>query len=737
MPKPKKWILRDVSSSCAESAERIEAELGLLPVTSKVLALRGCDTPEKAVRFIKKESTFFHNPFMMKDMDRAVERIMRAVSEREKITVYGDYDVDGVTSVSTLLLYLKSIGATVDHYIPNRAGEGYGVNADAVSTLKKRGTSLIITVDTGITAIEETKLIRSLEMSIVVTDHHRCQDELPDADAVIDPQRPDDEYPFKELAGVGVVFKLISALNFAMTESSVKELSSDTTYTSLPWRERCMEFVSRGAGDFLYDVCRNYIDLVAIGTVADVMVLKDENRLICSMGLSLIENSPRVGLNALMELASADAKNKKYPKKRKISTSYIGFTIAPRINAAGRIDDASLGVELFTSDSPERASEIAAKLCELNVKRQSEENRIAKEAAALAERTHAFGRDPVMVLASEDWHHGVIGIVSSRLTEKFGLPSILISIEDGIGKGSGRSIKGLNIMEALGECKDLLIRYGGHELAAGLTVSAENIDAFREKINDIAREKIDPDGVESSIEIDCETTDGDITLELARELSVFEPCGVGNPQPVFLLRNALVTSVESIGGGKHTKITLSLDGRSISALAFGMSAEETDIVAGERADIVFKLDINEFRNVSSVQLLISDIRLNGASEDCMRDTELLKRVENGESFGASDDILPDRDCFASVYRSLRMMSGNDGITVSLYRLVETCGDIRPAKLKLALEILSDVGLIGFEIMPIIGATRTEIYRITVPRSTEKVNLFGAPRYKNVKKCMTV
>ena len=733
MPKPKKWILREETRSYAEGAERIRNSLGLLPVTSKLLAIRGHDTPEKAQRFIKKESTFFHNPFLMKDMDEAVTRIMKAVYGGERITVYGDYDVDGVTSVSTLLTYLQSIGADADYYIPNRAGEGYGVNPDAVKALKARGTDLIVTVDTGITAIEETELIHSLGMDIVVTDHHRCQERLPNASAVINPQRPDDEYPFKELAGVGVVFKLISALNFVVTENKHDDLKCDAEYNALPVRERCAEFVKRG-GDFLYEVCRGYIDLVAIGTGADVMVLSDENRLVCSMGLSLIEHSPRVGVNALMELAS-DSKNKKYAKKRKITTSYIGFTIAPRINAAGRIDDASLGVELFTSNDPEKADAIAKRLCELNVMRQTEENRIATEAIELAEKTHVFGRDPVIVLASENWHHGVIGIVSSRLTERFGIPSILISVEDGVGKGSGRSIKGLNIMETLGECKELLMRYGGHELAAGLTVSAENIDAFREMINEKARAKIDPEGVQSCIEIDCEAAENDITIGLAEELNVFEPCGVGNPQPLLLLRNAFVSSVESIGGGKHTKLTLALESGDVSALMFGLGASEADVTAGERADIVFRLDVNEFRNTKTVQLLVSDIHVCGVSESYASDTAFLKRAENGGSFNASDDLLPDRDTFASVYRAVRGRAGEDGFTVSLYRLAKICDGIRPAKLKLALEILSDVGLISLEVLPVLGASCTELYRIGVPRSTEKINLFGTPRYKNLKKNM--
>ena len=488
-----------------------------------------------------------------------------------------------------------------------------------------------------------------------------------------------------------------------------------------------------GKSDFLEKVCADYIDLVTLGTISDVMTLTDENRLICALGLSLIENTPRLGLLALMDYADG-MKNRRYIKKRKVSASYIGFTVAPRINAAGRIADASLGVELFVTESRDRADKIAAELCELNVQRQAEENRIASEAMELAQKTHDFENDPVLVLASEDWHHGVIGIVSSRLTEKFNVPSILISVEDGIGKGSGRSIKGLNISDALAECSDLLIRYGGHELAAGLTVDVANIDEFRRRINEYARNTMGTEGAEVTLEIDTEVSSDDVTLKLAQELAELEPCGVGNPQPVLLLRGARVMTADSIGDGKHSKFTL--DGK--TALMFGTSLEEADICEGDTVDVVFKLDINEFRGMRNEQMLVSDIRLSSRTDYYVSETEFLKCIENGEGFAESEELLPDRDDFAAVYKEVRAY-GEEGRTVSLYRLCKTFEEkgteIRAAKLKLALEILGDVGLVRFETLPSLSLTGTENYRISAAKTTEKVNLFGTPRYKNIKNRM--
>lgn len=739
MPKAKKWRVKENLKDCA-AARRLADSLSIDPVTARLLCARGYETPETARRFLQHGSEYFHDPFLMKDMDKAVERILSSVGRGEHITVYGDYDVDGVTSVSALLLYLRSIGAEADYYIPNRVSEGYGVKCEAIDKLKSGGTELIVTVDTGITAFEEADYIRQLGMGLVITDHHKCRETVPPADAVINPQRPDCSYPFKGLAGVGVVFKLLTALEFTRQERKYFHDGG-----ALSGSERIKRLLDSGKGDFLERICAGYIDLVAIGTIADVMPLTDENRLICAMGIKAMEEVPRTGVRAIVDAASG-VPGRKYQKKRKITASYIGFTVAPRINAAGRIADASLGVELFTCRDSERAARIASELCELNGIRQAEENRIESEALGLAERTHDFSREPVIVLASENWHHGVIGIVSSRMTEKFNLPSILISIEDGVGKGSGRSISGFNLVEALGECRELLVQYGGHELAAGLTVKVDKIDEFRKKINEYASAFIDLNDNAAELTIDCELEENEINLELAEELSLFEPCGTGNPMPVFLLKNTEVLEVIQMGGGRHTKLTIGTGGRRMSALLFGISPQEADLECGDRIDMVFKLDINEFRGERSVQLLALDARLCRTEESAEKDLsytrcecELLARVENGGSFEVADGLLPDRDDFAAVYRLLKEITGADTRVFSLYRLSvrlsEAGREIRPAKLKLILEILSDVGLISMYQLPTESLSGSELYGITMESINGKVNLFGTPRYKSVKAAM--
>ncbi len=728
MAKTKKWIIKGEAAQIRESADNISRSLDLENAAARILAVKGYDTPEKVRMFISKGNTLMYNPFLLADMDKAVARTLMAVENKEKIVVYGDYDVDGVSATSVLYLYLKSIGADVDYYIPSRAGEGYGINCAALDKLKDEGCSLVITVDTGITAIDEALYMKKLGMSLIVTDHHSCHDTLPDACAVVDPRREDDTYPFKELAGVGVVFKLVSALEFVLQERAVFGDSGE-----LDIDERFARLIESGKSDFLEKVIRDYSDLVTLGTISDVMLLTDENRLICSYGLAFIENAPRVGVLALMDYADG-LKNRKYPKKRKVTASYISFTVAPRVNAAGRIAQASIGVELFTTEDMERASEIAAQLCDFNVQRQTEENRISTEAIELAERTHDFENDPVLVLASENWHHGIIGIVASRLTEKYGLPTILISVEGGVGKGSGRSIKGLNLSNALTACSEYLARYGGHELAAGLTVDTSQIEAFKRAINDYARSVMNGEGSEQTVEIDTEVQSSEITLKLAEEISYMEPFGVGNTQPTLLLRAATVQTADSIGDGKHCKFTL--DGK--TALLFGVSLDETDICEGDTVDVVFKLDINEFRGIKTEQLLLCDARIKGAYDECAGESELLARIEKGQAFDESDDILPTRDDFAAIYREVRAY-GEGTRTVSMYRLrKELAGkgiSVRGAKLKLALEILSDVGLIEFKVLAAQALSGAELYGISAAKTTEKVNLFGTPRYKNIKSLM--
>lgn len=729
MPKSYKWTLKPLAADCADKAERLSAELSIGGLLAKILVLRGYDTPEKAQGFLNNGTAQLHSPFLLKDMDAAVKRILKAVADGEKITVYGDYDVDGVTSVSSLYLYLRALGADVSYYIPNRLSEGYGINTSAIDALKAEGTSLIITVDTGITAVEETEYMKGLGIDAVITDHHRCQETLPNAVAVVNPKRPDDSYPFKELAGVGVVFKLLTALEFAVQEEKIFGDGG----RGLSTEERCRRLIESGKSDFLEKICRNYAAPTAIGTVADVMTLTDENRLICALGLSIIENSPGVGITALID-AVTDKKNQKFPKKRKINSSFISYTLAPRINAAGRIDDARLGVELFTCNDASKAEKTAERLCALNVSRQSEENRISEEAVALAESTHDFENDPVLVLAGENWHHGVVGIVSSRVTDRYNLPSILISIEDGIGKGSGRSVKGFNISEALTACKDLLLRYGGHDLAAGLTLKAENIDAFRKRINEYAREHIDLSDNDPCIDIDCEISQSEINLENAEEIMRLEPCGAGNPQPVFTVKGVRVASVTSIGGGKHTKLTVLTPCGETDALAFGFSVAESDLRVGDTVDLVFTLEINEFMGKRVPQLNVTDAKISGIGDYYKKECELLCRKENGESITESEDILPSREDFAAVYRSVREIAETSEY-VSLYRLhgilAEKGVQMRAAKLKLSLLTLADVGLIAFTVSASLSGT--ENYKISVPKTAEKVNLFGVPRYKSLKK----
>ncbi|MBR2459770.1 MAG: single-stranded-DNA-specific exonuclease RecJ [Clostridia bacterium] len=724
MSKLKKWSIRHVDREDGSAASAIVSELGIGEILADILVQRGYKTPQAAKAFLGKETSLFHDAFLMNDMRQAVDRIFTAIDNREHITIYGDYDVDGVTSVSALYLYLSEKGALVDCYIPNRSTEGYGMNLTAIDKLAENGTKLIITVDTGITAIEEAKYLKEKGLEMIVTDHHRCQAELPEAIAVINPKRPDNTYPFDELAGVGVVFKLLCAL--------------EQTYC---------ERISHGSaedGTYLMNVCRDYCDLVAIGTIADVMPLTDENRLICAVGLNQIERSPRPGLNALIEQTSENKglRNGKPSKKRKITASYIGYTIAPKINAAGRISDAMDGVRLFLADTRAEATKIAERLFELNTLRQAEENRIASEAIEQAEKTHDFEHDPVLVLASEHWHHGVIGIVASRLTERYNLPTLLISIEDGIGKGSGRSIKGLNLTEALTACSDSLIRYGGHELAAGLTVAADKIDEFRVILNDYARNRLSAEDTVPVLEIDRETEDEDITLTLAEQMNMLEPCGVNNPYPMLLRRNAQIADIVSIGvGGKHTKLTLRSATKPKTALIFGTPMCETDFTVGDTVDVVYQPDINDFQNVRSVQMLVRDARLCEA-ELCLYEKEMALYnavVNEGERFFAHDRLLPSREDFATVYTALKKLCAESD-TFGIHKLFCTVKAMNPtqlppmrmAKLKLCLTVLSDVGLISLELLPNPALCGTELYKIHLCQVNGKVNLEGAPRYKAIK-----
>ena len=674
LKKKKKWSIRYAPTAENTAAvKKLAEELGVSLTTAKLLFTRGLSTADQATVFLKQAETSLHDPFQLKDIEKAVERVLAALQKGERIAIYGDYDVDGVTSVSLLYTYLSNLGADIGYYIPCRSREGYGLSTSAIDTLKEKGVELIITVDTGITAMEEVAYATQLGIDTVITDHHECRPELPVACALVNPHRPDDDYPFKDLAGVGVVFKLICALEMT----------------------RCRR-EGRSEMDGVRQICREYADLVAIGTIADVMPIVDENRLIVALGLKLLEDTQRPGLRALIDAASGNktADHKFPPKKRKINSGFIGFVLAPRINAAGRVSSASIAVELLLATDMSIAEELAQELCDLNTTRQVEENRIAVEVYQKIEQMPHELCDRIIVIEGDTWQQGIIGIVSSRITEKYGLPSILISFDgstrgypsdDDLGKGSGRSIKGLNLVEALADSEEHLARFGGHELAAGLTIRRGNIDAFRKQINQYAHKHLSEDMLCISIDADCEVKMSELTLALAQEIDKLEPFGTSNPVPNFVLRDASLVRIIPMGNGKHTKLILEKDGISMVAVWFGTEYTAIPFEIGDRVDAMFQLNINEFQNVTSLQMIVQDIQLSQTYEESFKDAwERYEEIRAGAPITAEEDVIPTRDDMACVYTLLRRehqightyfpirrilsMVNQQGITIGYYKL---------------------------------------------------------------------
>ncbi len=640
MKKQKKWNVkyRSGDSEVEAAVRSIAAETGLSEITARLLYIRGYHTPESASRFLRMEETTFHDPFLLGGMQDATDRIFSAIERQEKIAIYGDYDVDGVTSVSLLYLYLKEYAADVIYYIPSRSMEGYGLSVQAIEKLKDMGVHLIVTVDTGITANAETRHAKSLGIDVVVTDHHECRADLPEACAVVNPHVPEDPYPFRELAGVGVVFKLVCAMEM----------------------QKCRKNGTAEI-DGVRRICQTYADLVALGTVADVMPALDENRLIVAMGIRLMETNCRLGLQALIDAANA-AKEKGKPK-RKITSTYIGYVLAPRMNAAGRVSSATIAVELLLSTTKEQADMLAERLCQLNVERQIEENRITEAAYKKIEGLSDADKQYVIVLDDDSWHQGIIGIVSSRITEKYGLPSILISYDgaiDGapsgydIGKGSGRSIKGLNLVDALTATESLLVRYGGHELAAGLSIRRHDVDAFRKQINAYAAEALNGETLCMTLEADTEIEISELTMRLIEEMDVMEPFGVTNPTPAFVLRDANVLRLSSIGGGKHVRFTVEKNGTTFNAVWFNMPLANLSFEETDQIDVLFQLNVNEFQNRTFLQMSVSDARISERSwAEYEQQMKRYEEIRSGSEYTVEEQILPSRDDVADVYTYLR------------------------------------------------------------------------------------
>lgn len=560
----KKWILKEFDKNRVIEMSR---QFGISPLTAIILYNRGIREDAAIKSFLNRDLSVMHDPYLMKDMDRAAERIRQAQANREKVTIYGDYDVDGITSIAIIYKHLQEMGIEVDYYVPDRIQEGYGVNKDALDKIKNNGTSLIITVDTGITAVEETEYAKTIGLDIIITDHHECKEQIPNVYAAIDPKQKDCPYPFKSLAGVGVVFKLIQALD---------------EKKSLP------------------DLMDKYADLMCLGTVADISPLIDENRVIVTEGLKRFKTTKNIGLKALIDVST---------NGKAITTSTIGYIIAPRINASGRLGCASRSVELFLTDDAEKAHRLAESLCEENVLRQQTEQKMFKEALEYIEEHPEIKEDKVIVIPHENWHHGIVGIVSSKITEKFYKPSILFAIDGDEAKGSGRSVTGFNLFGALENCSGLLEKFGGHELAAGLTIKTENIAAFRQKINSDSSAKLDESLLIPTISLDAAIKVPYITLDTVHDINKLQPFGVDNPTPAFAVRNIKIHRISVMSDGKHLRMTLLKDGKYLDSVGFGMGEYYNHLKEGDFVDVAFALDINDYKGFQNVQLILKDIKL--------------------------------------------------------------------------------------------------------------------------------
>lgn len=549
---------------------------GVPNIIANILLNRGIPESDFKV-FLSKSKQGILNPFTMLDMEKAADRIIKAIEGGEKTVVYGDYDVDGITSTVLLYQFLKEHGANVDYYIPDRIDEGYGINIMAVNKLIKSGAKLLVTVDCGITAIGEVEFAKLQGMDVVITDHHTCKERISEAAvAVVNPKREDDEYEFDALAGVGVAFKLALAITMKM-------------------------------GGNTGDCFDKYCDLAAIGTVADVVPLIGENRIIVQKGLDTMASPKRCGVKALLEIAGVADK--------KTNTGTIAFALAPRINAAGRLGNAKIAAELLLTKDPEEARRIAAELDGLNKERQATELEINNEAMKMIAEDKDFDKKQVIVLAKEGWHNGVIGIVASRIMEIFYKPCILISLNNGAGKGSGRSIAGFNLFDALNECDDLLTEFGGHAMAAGLGINEEKLEEFTEKINKYAKERLTPEDMIPVVKIDTVLQGSNLNIATSKLLSALEPYGMGNEAPVFAVKNATVISAATVGAeGKHIRMQIEKDGTRVNCIGFGMGEYINAIKPGTAVHLAFKLDVNNFKGNETAQLVLSDIKVANTLE---------------------------------------------------------------------------------------------------------------------------
>ncbi len=623
---------------------------GFSPLCSMILASRGMDDPKKAKAFLDCDQPM-PDPYLLTDMALAAGRVAAAVSRGEKIAVFGDYDVDGITATCLLTDFLRKQGADVLSYIPGRLEEGYGLNPIALKQLHEEGVKLIITVDCGITAMEEAKLCKELHMDLVITDHHECKDALPEAIAVVDPHRPDGGYPHKNLSGVAVAFKLACALS----------------------------------GD-AEAVLSEYADMVCLGTVADVIPLVDENRVFVSRGLKSLNATHRPGLAALISECGCDPKN--------IGATTIGFMLAPRINAAGRMGQVDLAVDLFLTQDPAHAKEVAAQLCELNRQRQQIESDIYSTAISMLPE----GAPPeAIVLADESWHQGVVGIVASRISEEYACPAFLICLDGDHGKASSRSHGGFNLFASLTELSPLLESYGGHELAAGFTIRRENIPEFRKKICAMAADYYSDDSHRTTLDLDCAITPEMLTIPEIESLQALEPCGSGCPKPVLMMQGLTIERLQSVGGGRHMRLRLKKGKTYLNAIFFSATPESASVQQGDLVDVAFMPQVNEYRGERTVQLNIVDIRPSCAAP-CSMEVVHYRALRQGQlTREIAEQLLPTRATLAFVWRYLAAVPGGslqESPLCLCRKIVRRSGsELSLEQLLTCLDIFRDVGLL--------------------------------------------
>lgn len=648
----RKWEVRPLDK---ERAAAFAQTYGVPFFLAMLMNIRGLDDAAHLREFLG-EGEPLSDPFLLKDMDKAAARITRAVDNMEKITVYGDYDADGVTSTAMLYSYLETRGADVIFYIPQREGEGYGMNIGAVEYLKEQGVSLIVTVDNGISSVQEVARANELGIDVVVTDHHRPQEILPDAVAVVDAYRPDDTSPYKHFSGVGIAFKLLMALE-------------------------------DGAGD-VEDLLEAYSDLAAIGTIGDIVPLTGENRTLIRAGLERLSQSDRPGVQALLENAGIAGKA--------LTSTNVAFTLVPRINATGRMGAPERAVRLLISGYEEEAEVLSEEICADNEERRRVEAEIAEAAFADIE-AKGYMKDRVVVVDGENWHHGVIGIVASRVTERCGKPCMIISRGETEAKGSGRSIEGFSLFEAICACGDLLIKFGGHPMAAGITLKPENIEAFRKRINQYAAEHF-PQMPTQTVTLDCKLNPAALSVSMAQSLTQLEPFGNGNPQPVFGLFNMELSNVTPVGGGGHLRLTLEKNGAVITAMRFNTKPEELPYHIGDKIDLAVQLEAREFRGQPSLTVIVRDMKFAAFNtEKNIASLASFEKWQRGEVLSAEDKnrLYPDRACLAAIYRALRMVNGKETDQV---RFVSQFGkDMTLGLFKTALLVFEERGLVHSEI----------------------------------------